>query len=188
MYLRVYTKTGFVSESPCVVIYRFGKPFFAKKNRSSKLEFNLPKGKYEVVFGNLKKMEKPVEYKMIDIPAPNHFTKFPNKIKIIICKNPNKCTVDLNGKYYTTFYFDKRFRDASRYCVTWICGHELGHYFYRGQGQISEQNCDHFAANLMLDIGYNPSQIDAAIGEAISNGYLARIRKDMLYENLLEIQ
>lgn len=186
--LKVYTKSGFYSYSPYVVIYRFGKPFYAKKNRGKTIEFNLPEGVYEVVSGDLVKMSSPINYKLIDLPKPNHVTVFPGKVKIYVCDNPNRCTVNLNGKYHASFYFDYRFLDSSRYCITWICGHELGHYFYRGQKQISEQNCDHFAANLMLMIGYNPSQIDAAINEAISNGYLARVRKEMLYENLLEVQ
>lgn len=41
---------------------------------------------------------------------------------------------------------------------------------------------------MMLRLGYNPSQIDAAIDMAISNGFLASKRKKVVYENLLKLK
>ncbi len=185
MFLTVNKKTGFKSNSPVVVIYCNGLPFYAKSRSLNKsLEFNLPAGFYEIISGKITTLPQPLEYKLIDLPKPNNETKFNGKVKISYRENPNKCSVDLYSNPIRII-FDNAFKKSSRYTKSWVIGHELGHLKYKGQGQKSEQNCDHYSANLMLKLGYNPSQIDAAIKEAISNGYNAVVRKELLYQNLI---
>lgn len=182
--------TGFYSYSPVICILRNDKPFYANtlKNGKKVMEFNLPPGEYDLIEGSFKKFLKPLEYKLIDLPKSNNELKFPGKVKIYWRENPNKCSVDLSDKYLMKVYFDPSFRDMSDYVRTWVLGHELGHYIYRGRGQRSEKCCDHVSANLMLMNGFNPKQIDAAIKIAISNGYHALERKNELYENLLTVK
>lgn len=188
MTFKVDKKSGFESYSPVVCIYRNGEPFYAIKRDGMRVLFNLPPGEYKLLAGKLKRLDRPVIYDKIKLPKPERLLKFSGKLKFYFIDNPNKCTVDLGDKYLTRVYFDHSFKSLPWVVQLWVVGHELGHYLYGGHGQISEQNCDHYSANMLLKIGYNPTQIDAAIENAISNGYHARIRKDKLYENLIKIK
>ena len=182
--------TGFYSYSPVICIYKYDKPFYANtlKNGNKVMEWNMPPGEYDLIEGNFKKFLKPLEYNLISLPKSLNEIKFPGKVKIYWTDNPNKCSVDLKDKYKMKVYFDHSFKNVSPYVRTWVLGHELGHYVYRGNGQKSEKLCDHLGGNLMLKNGYNPKQIDAAIEIAISNGYHALERKNELYQNLVTIK
>lgn len=114
-------------------------------------------------------------------------TQFYGKIKIIWEDNPNKCSVSFDGGN-ATFYFDHSFKNFPDFVCVWICGHELAHFLYKGQKQFSEKMCDNYSANMLLELGYNPSQITAAINMALSNGYLAQDRKKLVLQNLIKNQ
>lgn len=180
-------KTGFISDSDRVEIWRNGWPFYNRTKRKGKISFNLPIGKFEIKYGNIEKLNEPIKYKKIKLPYPNNVTNFYGKIKIIWETNPYKCSVDFSGGN-ATFYFDPSFKDFPDFVVVWICGHELAHFLYKGQKQFSEKMCDNYSSNMLLDLGYNPSQITAAINMALSNGYLARERKNFVLQNLLKNQ
>jgi hypothetical protein len=66
----------------------------------------------------------------------------------------------------------------------YILLHEVGHYFYSGQGQKSEIYCDLFSANEMLKIGFNPSQIKWAQSGTLSNSETSLERKDKVFNHL----
>ncbi len=191
--LQVRELTGYKSNSPIICIFRNGKPFYAKTNKSGNISFNMPIGTYDVLAGELTKLNKPLKYELIKLPNPTKFIKFPERIKIHFGENPHKCSVRM-GKYQMDVYFDNSFKDADFYELMWIMGHECGHSFYGGcevgtpEYFKNEGYCDDFAANIMLIIGYNPSQIDAAIKQAISNGFHSKKRKESLYQNLIKIK
>ena len=62
--------------------------------------------------------------------------------------------------------------------------HELGHYFYSGEGNKSEILCDLFAKNCMLKCGYNPSQVRWAQNGTLSNMISSKIRKEKVNDKL----
>lgn len=185
MLFSINKKTGFITTSKKVVIYRFGMPFYSRTRTKKFLKFNLPAGDYNLISGEISKMRSPIIYKKIKLPEPNKITKFSNNIKVYFVTNKNKCSVDLSGPS-PIFYFDNSFKNYPRFVITWICGHEIGHYFYRGEGHFSEKKCDIFSSNLMLDLGYNPSQINAAIQMALSDNKLSELRKKHVYSHLLK--
>lgn len=178
--LLVDKKSGFKSDSPMVVIYHRGQAFYAKKNRGKGLRFNLPPGHYDVIAGRVYP-GKVVDYPFIKNSQPNDITRFPNDLDISFIDNPKKCSVDLRrGK----IYFDHSFRTMPRYVLMYVAGHELGHYYFKGRGQQSEKDCDTFSSNMMLAMGYNPSQINAAIKQALGGHYLSKCRKQYNLEKL----
>lgn len=188
MKLFVNKKTGFISDSDYVEIWRNNWPFYVRsKKGNKKISFNLPIGKYDIKEGFLKKLNEPLFYKKIKLPKPNRVTNFTGKVIVKYINNPHRCSVSFkNGN--ATFYFDHEYKNYPDFVVTWICGHELAHFLYRGQKQFSEKMCDNHSANMLLELGYNHSQIKCAIDMAISSGYLAQSRKDFLYNNLLKNQ
>lgn len=180
-------KTGFISDSDRVEIWCNEAPFYNRSKRKNKLSFNLPIGIYDVRYGNIDKLPIPIKYKKVILPKPNSVTNFYGKITIIWQDNPNKCSVSLSGGN-ATFYFDPSFKEYPTFVVIWICGHELAHFLYKGQKQFSEKMCDNYSGNMMKELGYNPSQISAAIELSLSSGYLAKERKKFVTENLLKVQ
>lgn len=174
----VIEKSGFVSADKIICVYDSDNSiFYYKENESKKvIKFNLPKGIY-FSENNLQQIN-PIKYKYAKLSKTYNETKFPNEFKISFAKNPHKCTVDLNN---ATIVFDNKYKLAERYTIDYIIFHELGHYFYYGKGQKSEIDCDKFAANCMLVIGYNPSQIRAAQFYTLSENEEAKERKKEIY-------
>lgn len=184
MNFEVKEKSGFKSNSNRVIIFKNGKPFYYRKNKNGVIRFNMPVGKFELIEGVIKKSPF-INYPLKKIIAPKNAMLLPKKTTIVFEPNPNKCSVDiLKG----LVIFDTSFKDCPDYVLVWVMGHEFGHYYYRGYGQESEKACDAFSANIMLTMGYNPSQINAAIKEILSDKALAEIRKECLTEHLKSVE
>lgn len=168
-------KCGFSTTDNVVKIYDNNNVlFYFKENRNGKLYFNLPRGKYKT-YNNLFKC-KPRQYKKHYLPKPNKRKKLPENFEIKYINNPNKCSVDNKNHI---IYFDNSFKRSPLPIKDYIKFHELGHYFYSGEGNRSEICCDIFAANCMLKIGYNPSQVKWAQNGTLSNEVkTSRIRKN----------
>lgn len=186
MEVSINKKTGFITTSKRVVIFRYGIPFYCKTRKNKTLSFNLPAGNYLINEGDVKKLSNPIRFNKIKLTPPNKVSNFSGKINVSWIDNPNRCSVDLSSGD-ADVYFDNEYRDYPWFVIIFIIGHELGHFLYRGRGQESEKCCDNYSANMMLDLGYNPSQIDAAIEMAISNKSKANARKKLVYENLLKV-
>lgn len=180
---KVDKKNGFVSDSDLVIILdEHKRVFYFKKRKGPNTRFNLPVGEYFLFYGNLKPLPAPVRYKIPNLPRPYAYSKKPPlKFKIIYCENKNKCSVDISKD---TIYFDHSFKNYPRFIIQYIIRHEKGHYFYRGRGQQSELDCDKFAAVSMLESGFNPSQISAAVRFTLSNSLLSEHRKKSNFENV----
>lgn len=177
---KVSQKSGFYSFDPVVKIYdNNGKLFYLKENKNGKLYFNLPTGVYKT-FNTLSK-QKPRKYKETKLPKANNPKQLPLRFKIVYCKNPNKCSVD-NNKHI--IYFDYSFKNVPLPVKDYIKFHELGHYFYSGQGNKSEILCDLFAKNCMLKCGYNPSQIRWAQSGTLGNSKTSKQRKSKLNKKI----
>jgi hypothetical protein len=73
--------------------------------------------------------------------------------------------------------FDKSFKKEPKFVIDYILAHEYGHYFYSGRGNESEIDCDTFASNKLLKMGYNPSQLVTAGQSTLENTKENYIRK-----------
>lgn len=153
--------SGFLCYEPKIRVYKQGKPFYFKDNlRGGVAEFNLPPGNYETD-NNILPRVRPVIFLPEKLPPPERNIPRPKKFKVIICKNPNKCTIELpTGR----IFLDKKFSQGNEVQVKFILAHELGHYLYK-----SEHLCDLYANNMLLKMGYNPSQLVKTQNKTLSN-------------------
>ncbi len=173
MVFNVNKKSGFKSFDPVVKIYDGnGILFYLKDNNTGLIHFNLPRGRYNTV--NTLYNASVRTYKANKLPKPNRKKKLPKSIKIVYKENPHKCSVD-NVNHI--IYFDNSFKKQPIPVKDYIKFHEVGHYFYSGEGNVSEIACDLFAANMMLKVGYNPSQIQWAQHGTLSNSETSLERK-----------
>lgn len=142
-------KTGFkLIGSKVAEIYDFEKkPFYFFQPQNG--NFNLPKGKY-YTNNIVSRLQKPLNYKLLKLPKKNR-----NDLKnVFLTVKKNEATASIllhSGEIIVDkdkfFNFGKMQKDS-------IFLHEIGHFFYD-----SEENADLFAANEMLKMGYNPSQL-----------------------------
>lgn len=144
-------------QSDFCVIHKNGKPFYWTKR---KVEFNLPVGIYEIVSGNVIDKDYSIEFKKFRLPKAQRVIE-PKQIIFSYGENPNKATVNLDEG---TAVLDYSLQYMPDYCLDFVKAHEYGHFFYK-----SEHLCDMFAANVMLDMGYNPFQIHLAAQETLRN-------------------
>lgn len=172
-------KSGFTTTDKLVVVNDArGQIFYYKENTDGLLHFNLPEGEY--THDNNLTPAKPRNYQLKWLPKGNRIKPLPpNGFTIVFEENPNKCSVDSDTH---TIYFDNSFKTAPQPIIDFIKAHELGHYFYSGQGQRSERLCDLFAYNTLLDYGYNPSQIWHAQKISLSDSEKAQVRKNEIYQ------
>jgi len=144
-------KTGFKSiDGERVKIYRSPKYSDAENmyDYTPKGTFNLPSGTYYT--DNKLKQCKPVNFSLV-LPKFERNEK-PKNLKIVGGNHPHKCIVyrGRNLIVYDKSYFSK-LKPIEK---LFVLAHELGHYKYE-----TELYCDLYAANELLKIGYNPSQI-----------------------------
>jgi len=176
----VKKKSGFISFDEVVKIYDAnGVLFYFKENRNGKLHFNLPTGIYSTL-NNLHNSSIR-NYKLYKLPKGNNIKTLPKKFRIVYIKNPHKCSVDNKSH---TIYFDLSFKKSPLPIKDYIKLHELGHYFYSGEGQKSEILCDLFSANQMLIVGYNPSQIRWAQSGTLTDSNTSLERKEKVYNHI----
>lgn len=187
----VQQKTGFKTNSPCVLIYEEGMPFYARDIGASGLKFNLPAGEYDIKKGDLDQCET-VEYPLMKIAQPTNFTPFPKNLELVWEPNVHKCQIDVHTN---KVYADPVFKTLPKYVFKWVYGHELGHFCYKGfawsnkqEREQAEKDCDIFSGNLLLTEGYNPSQIRSAIDLAISNRLSSLCRKHNVLDKLKDIE
>lgn len=177
----VREKSGFSSVDYLIKVFdNRGILFYFRENlEGKKITFNLPKGMYQTQ--NTLYKTSPLNYKLINLPIPNNKKKLPSEFKIYYIKNPHKCSVD-NRRHI--IYFDLSFKNMPLPVKDYIKFHELGHYFYSGQGQRSEILCDLFAANQMLKVGYNKSQIAWAQRGTLGQTETSKERKEKVFNHI----
>lgn len=185
--LKVGEKSGFLSQSPVVEIIKDGLPFYKMERKARFIMFNMPIGDYEVVQGILTKRNI-IDYPLIPLPPPDANSHLPKKIVVKYIDNPHKCSVDISDSVTMKVFFDNQFKHYPEFVCDWIMGHEMAHYKYHGHGAESEQACDLYSCNIMLEMGLNPSQIQAAIDCALSNALISEHRKELIYEHLKNVQ
>lgn len=162
--LKVLDKTGFrnINGNPVVILDERGKPFYDTRNLEHRVwEFNLPPGNYIIAAGKISERVSPVTFAKMPLPTPERSKRAnPEHFEIIFEDNPNKCTVDWMTR---KIIYDNSFRDAELPAIVLIYFHECGHRYYK-----TEEHCDAFAYNRMIDQGYNPSQIGISFINTLS--------------------
>ena len=178
----VRKKTGFQCLcSRLVILDNKGREFYTFTPQSGKVLFNLPKGLYWTK-NDVKRLAKPVTYKLPKLRKRTTHENLPEKFNIIVGNNPNKVSVFLTGGDTIDILVDKKLTGLPKYKLVYFLFHELGHFFYRGQGNQSEIDCDTFAQRQMLIRGYNPSQTWSACHHTLNSYHVER--RDNILNNL----
>lgn len=173
-------KTGFrnINGNPVVILDKRGVKFYDTRDTDHIVwEFNLPAGEYYLERGKISEMPEPVQYDLMPMPKPERNKNGdPSLFRIEFTNNPNKCSIDWKAR---KIYFDEQFRNAPLPAVMFMLYHEHGHKHY-----VTEAICDRFAANKMLDSGYNPSQVGQSILTLSEKQYP---RKEYLIDSLSNV-
>jgi hypothetical protein len=169
----VANKSGFFCYGSPRIYLRGELFYYHKGNEKGKFYFNLPKGIYQSE-GEIYKLKKPIVKHLPKLPKREVFYKIPKKVKVIITKNKNKCSIDLRKN---TIYLDPEISKKGYSELTFVLFHEIGHYYYK-----TEEKCDLFAARKMLEMGFNPSQCGLSINNTLSD--YSQERKKCLIKNL----
>ena len=164
-------KTGFKILNPnkAVIIRDFrNKLFYETESRLPTVKyFNLPPGKYYVDAGQIRVLTRPIKYRLPQLPERERFNKpFPFNFSFHFSPNPNKCTIFWNRKQIVC---DPQYKNAPLPVLYFMLFHEFAHSKYG-----TEKFADLGAARMMLQKGFNPSQIMRAPIDTLSKKQLLR--------------
>ena len=155
MKLNVDRLTGVRSTTPVRIYDSEMSLFYYNEPKGGDLFFNLPTGNYFVESGDLNFCE-PLKFSKIENIAPTRSLKRPERMEIYIGENPHKCSV---YQEKGIILFDRNFYESLGVLGReFIYNHEMAHFDYDGS-EAEEIACDVYAANQMLENGYNPSQL-----------------------------
>lgn len=171
--IEVKGKTGFrnITGNSIILLDERGIVFYDTTPLPKKVwEFNLPAGEYYVLSGKFREMLSPVVYPLTPLPAPERYKiRNPENFEVKFIENPYTGSVFWDiGK----IYLDNSLEDLRIPDMVFVLYHEYGHRFYK-----SEHQCDVFAKNQMLDVGYNPSQIGEGVIHTLSDNNFHRKQK-----------
>lgn len=177
--LHLSKKTGFDIVDPYTPVnirdYR-GILFYTTEPLLPRVEhFNLPAGDYIVDSGSFRQRIFPNDFKKSVLPFPQRFYPSTDNFNVRFANNPNKCTVSWANK---EIVFDNAFREKPLPQIDFILFHEEGHERYK-----TEKYADLYAANRMIDKGYNDSQIGLAPVNTLSDA--AYERKDYIVNRII---
>ncbi len=162
--VEVKEKTGFrnLNGKPIILLDESGVLFYDTRELSHIVwEFNLPAGIYYIVQGKFTKKPSPVQYEMAKMPKPERWKKSdPENFDVKFLENPFTGSVFWDVR---NIYLDNSLSDLPIPCLVFVLYHEYGHRFFK-----TEEYCDIYARNKMLDAGYNPSQIGDSIIHTLS--------------------
>lgn len=195
--ISVKEKTGFRVINPMIPIIIYDEravPFYD----TSRLErpvyaFNLPVGNYTVVSGRFDSKREPENFDLYPMPAPMRDKGLdPTKFDIEWGECPYKCTIDWKKR---KIIYDESLFFLPLPQLIYIFWHECGHRYYgvphkekpwppeyAAKYQYAEACCDRYAANKMIEAGFNPSQIGEGIIGSLDND----MRKEILIDTLTE--
>ncbi len=178
--LDVPKKSGFkISDVtvPVIIYDSRGKVFYNTINREPRVKvFNLPKGKYFTDNWNFVKLDKPIPFKIPNLPRPQRNKKFPVNFTSIVGNNPNKCSIFWNKHI---ILWDSSMLGLTLPELYFILFHEFAHARYK-----DEDLADLAAAKYMLQKGFNPSQIVRSPITSLSGNSFDRKLK--LYRRMLD--
>ena len=148
-------------------VERDGRPFYVF-DRPEAFTFTLPPGRY-TIHGDAVLLNKMKPRKGAKVGAPR--LPLPRRVVLDWCTNPHKCSIDLRAG---RIYADHSLKALPAFALVFILFHEIGHYYYQDEAQ-----CDAFAARMMHQRGYNPSQIHLAARMTLSHHSEGRKRKNL---------
>lgn len=157
-------KTGFKNiypQRPLIIRDFRSKLFYSTEGLKPVEKFNLPRGDYFLDQGEIEALEKPVYFKQAILPYPQRSFSLPDDFQLTFSNNPNKCTINWITKSIT---FDNSLKESTLPELYFILYHEYGHAKY-----IKEKWADLYARNLMIQKGFNPSQVGGAPITALSS-------------------
>lgn len=162
--LNIDDKMGFRSTMPFTIydpnnIVFYSSEFTNKIASGKPLEFNLMAGNWSYD-GSFIKLDAPVPVKNIPLPLKERNLNR-KRYEIVFGDNPNKCTIFYDDG---VILFDSSFKNKPLYVKYLIYFHELGHHWY-----ITESKADLYSAKKLLELGFNPSQIQRGILESLSS-------------------
>lgn len=178
--LIVKYKTGYrnITGGNVVILDEEYKPFYDTRLVNSKVwEFNLPPGIYYLQMGKISQRHSPVEYTLEKLPRfTRNLQGNPEQFPIIYGRNNYTASVFWDkerspfGK--CAIFLDNSMKEKTKPDLMFILYHECAHKYY-DRSKEEEAACDAYAANRMLEEGYNPSQINKSIIMTLSehNGY-----------------
>ena len=163
-------KTGFRivdPTKPVIIRDNRGILFYSTESQVPRINcFNLPGFGTYWVEGQIKPSPKPVSYPYAKLPPLKKRYESPFDFQVIWGINPNKCTIDWEGK---TILFDSQFLEKPLPEVFFILCHEYGHAYF-----AQETLADQMGGNYMKALGFNPSQIGNAPLAALSERQVER--------------
>jgi hypothetical protein len=158
-YFSVDKKIGFKAASK-VCIYKDGRIFYGMQKPGEDILFNLPPGNYSTEW-KIEPLSRPVK---VDFPTRRKRERFnltpPKRVNVRYGDNPNKATIKLESGQ---ILIDNSFKNAPELVKKFIMYHEIGHYFYK-----TEEYCDEYAQERLLDDGYNLSQVHNATAKSLN--------------------
>jgi hypothetical protein len=162
-------KSGFRSTMPFTIYDPRGIVFYSSDFThhiadGQPLNFNVIAGSFNYD-GNFIKLESPVPTKNISVPLKERNMNM-QRYEIIFGANPNKCTIFYDEGY---ILFDTSFENAPLYIKYTIYFHELSHHWY-----ITESKADLYATKKLLELGFNPSQIQMGFLQTLSDKSIDR--------------
>jgi hypothetical protein len=162
-------KKGFRSTMPFTIYDPRGVIFYSSEFTHHiadglPLEFNVIAGSF-TYDGNFVKLDFPVMTKNIAMPLKERNMKM-QRYDIVFGENPNKCTIFYDEGY---ILFDTSFENKPLYVKYVIYFHELAHHWY-----ITESKADLYAAKKLLELGFNPSQIEMGFLQSLSEKSIER--------------
>jgi hypothetical protein len=165
--MKLTQKTGFepLGDGP---IFLGGKLVYLAKRGE---RFNLPPGRYSHNL-MLVPLADPVFYELPKLPEKERdYVREPEKENFELRKNPSKASINPKTGH---MIFDPGLLDYPKYVFDFVVFHELGHYHYG-----TEEKCDIFAVRQMLEKGWNPSNVAAAL-ELVNNKFRKEPTKSFL--------
>lgn len=152
MFFENNIKSGYCCSDDVIIILYNGNPFYYFENPECKLvKFNLPALPLEFSTENdMKRLKKPIEYIYPPLPKRQKFRSINENFTIVVKPNPNKASVNVGRAY---IILDPRFLEEPLPFQVFVLAHEISHNLYH-----NECSCDIYAAYLMMEKGYNPSQ------------------------------
>jgi len=171
-------KTGFACSGEVVVKLPNGSIFYQHKKRAP-FTFNLPAGMYDIQGSNVKMLSKPTEYKIKSQRVHESTHELPKRgeLRIEFGDNPNKASIWVKKHF---ILIDNQYRNAPQVVKDYLIAHEIGHYRYK-----TERFADEFAQQVLLDKGYNMTQIVQAAASTLFNGHE---RHNYCFENMKNAQ
>lgn len=170
---------SFFSEEP-VVIYDVNENlFYFHPNKEKSILFNLPSGKF-FSLNTIYKQKNFIPYFHKKGKLPKNF----NEYKIFFGENLNKASIFFADK---KILIDKKILHINyQPLLTFILLHELSHLLPESKklkGIDKEKFCDNNAINIMLSIGYNPTQISFCGKISLDN----QLRCEAIINNSIKI-